>query len=478
MSLYIHRSYPNFNSAAAVDEYRAQRENAKAKSLMRFKEGFQNSINPDSLLALNMSGDEDAIIQAIDKTMLKTLSDKFSQAANGFDLMKAADMAGEAGKQFFKTRELKDLNTFFLNISEATEMAFGKDNEIAIIIDRVMRKESGGKAKLTYLQKLVQRSLAKYPTGTELNAKETTIKSLLQRLSKLNEAFDSNTNKTVHRVANLVTGIFSTDIGEYTTAYIVSQTFGRDLNELLKALTGSRKIKMEYIQELEKFTKTVTATKPMKADASLSNIEIKVESISKDIVFDLGISTKWYRTLDLEGQTGKVKVTTEKLRGLMNFLNKSNTFNTIALKTYASKNDPTNPPGRGDGGTPLEDYNLLIQTIVERNLDTVISGSGNVSTKKGDSVTDFTQYMIINGRIVSIYELLSAILSDNSNRSVWYHATINGQKKVDDLLRKRLADVPSDKVKAVVNSKETQDLIEGLNFQVELRLSKLYGLMN
>jgi hypothetical protein len=435
---YMHRENKNFESARALDVFQRQKTNGYKEAKRRFKKNYLNSLNIDNqslAMLIAAFGNVDDFISAIDGSLKDTLNEKISsnnsQIANDLNgLLKAEEIAKQGIDNFLKKKEkgqkgYQELNAVLQGVSEATKIIETYPGELQAIT-KLLSKNIASKAGVDSLIDKLQAIIAKKTViqgsngNTIMKITQDRLKSMLTSLQNIlsiskeeitkqgNVTLDGTTKSFRKMVDGYFNNIFSTT-GEYVFAKgmtlggkeiadILSEIQSGSLNAQISDSLKGANVVMEiddaifkkYGQSGQQHYKTDDLFKG-------TNFSIKTSEGEQEISIDLGVSVKTYSGMLSNKETKSVAFISELvLPRIQQMFEKSEryyAYNTLGLVNQNNEN-----------------YRALKQAILARNMDLFLSGLGF-------GTDDFSQYLLINGELYSIWEIVQDIEKYNEGSS-------------------------------------------------------------
>lgn len=450
---YVHRSklgvYKTFGSGIAA-EYEKQKEQNYLQMMSRFKQNYIQSIQEAPSELLNAALSQDELIQEINDNSLRFLQENFSESleklsAQIIDLGKSAREYGMQYVQQYlensnsrKARE--NFSKMFENISKASEIVYGEASILAHVLQsantygeikqKLQQTKFNLDGKIVSINNTEEKKVIQYINNL-ISATES--KTLLDKNGKLNtQSFNSYFNN-----------IFSTNFGENLIGSLVinNPDIYKNIIDEVNAL-GAQNVEINLDPDLAALAQQ--GTQVYKVDSQLKNFKVSVDvnGTEATITLDIGASIKNYQS-----GTTKVSITGEKsLIYRLQQLFKSERDLMLAYNVIANSDSMT------------AEYAALKASITAYFADIFISGIG-VSG-------DFSQYIVINGKFYSIYDILLKLknynvggLKDNSI------ITVNpvGVGKVTSFQENRRQEEPKNLTRAYKNSKNSIKLLQELN---------------
>lgn len=390
---YIHRHIDHFNKTEAVARFQRQKNQDYMVMRQRYKENYLKNISgvsPKAQAKIALAAEEDSILTALDQSLLDTLNNNVSREIYKYDLGGKMKVAQAALNRFVNTKDLKDLDVLFSQISKASELLRSNPTEIVAAVGRTNWIGSG--RDLGKIRKDIQAQInALNNRRVRVGKKETEM--VLKELDSLAEGLSAD-KLNARSLSSILTRIFSTAIGEYIVSKGVIQGLDEVHQQIKDTLVGEKHLKMtDSLQQLLTTYKRENLT--FKTDNSFQDIELELED-GEEFKINLGLSTKWYQGIG-KSDSDSVTVTseshfTEKVSELLSGdSGKYYIYNALALVDQ-------------DGTA----YAALKASVVARAADFIISGFGEQG--------DFAQFIVINGTFYSIWQIILALQMFNSGQ--------------------------------------------------------------
>lgn len=447
---YMHRHLEHFEKDAAISLFQNQKKQNYLEMKNRYKKNYLSNIsgiNNESLKILDTAMREDEIMSGLDKDLLDILNKRISEGIQSYELDKKLSNAYNSLDRFLKSKDAKDLDKLFEQITKATALLNTNiDGLLALVGPRGEYKKH---RDLTKLSILLHQEVAKYE-GKILNVSQKKLSLVIKSLSNLINNLSSGEKINRQSLQKYLSNIFSIQIGEYIVSKGVAKGFDLGLKEIRSSLTGTSNITVDdEDKELQNFIKSYgqSGSQVFKTDNSFQNLEITLED-GNTFNINLGLSTKWYKGNG--GNENSVAITTE-----ISFLNRINQLLNSESDKYYVYNS------LGLVGQDNSMYSALKAVIVARNLDVMMSGLGPQG--------DFSQYIIINGEFYSIWQIILALENFNHGQGSYGKGdatdpvtiSATGLKAISDATE-MVKDVPSNLVAAYLRSKMQNRMIENL----------------
>ena len=450
---YIHRSkigvYKTFGSGI-VGEYNQQKDQNYLKMMSRFKQNYIKTISQAPNEFLNAALNQEELIKEINNNSLNYLQETFSESleklsAQIIDLGRGAREYGVQYVQQYlensnsrKARE--NFSKMFENIAKASEIVYGEESILAHILqsantygeikNKLQQTRFNLNGKIISINNTEERKVIQYINNL-ISATET--KTLLSPNGNINtQSFNSYFNN-----------IFSTNFGENLLGSLVynNPEIYKNIIDEVNAL-GAQNVDIQFDPEIAALAQQ--GTQVYKVDSQLKNFKVSVDvnGTSATIILDIGTSLKNYQS-----GTIKVSITGEKsLIYRLQQLFKSNRDLTLSYNILANSD------------VMALEYAALKASLTAYFADIFISGIGVGG--------DFAQYIVINGKFYSIYDILLQLKNYNTgglkDNSI---ITVNpiGIGKITAFQEQRRGEEPKSLIQAYKNSKISMNMLQGLN---------------
>lgn len=391
---YIHRHIAHFEKDEAVTAFGQQKQEDYIKMKNRYKENYLASlqgVNPKAIGKLNLALSEDEVMSNLDEAILNVLNDEVSKTIEEFEFDKILKGAYASLDNYLNTKDLKDLDMLFAQITDAAKLLRYNITEITAAIGK--KTWIGGGRDLSKVKTVIDQQMSLF-NGKNVRIAKKDMQSVLQSLKLLVEGLDSQIVDK-KSLQGYLKNIFSTTVGERVVSKGIAKALGFISQTIDETLIGDNNIKVtnELRQALEDYGQNKTTH--FKTDNSFKGLSLELED-GESFKINLGISTKWYKNIKNPDES-KVSITSEN-----NFIHRVNqllagdsgryyAYNALALVNQ-------------DGTA----YSALKAAIVARTLDYLISGFGIQG--------DFSQFIVINGKFYSIWQIILAVENFNSGQ--------------------------------------------------------------
>ena len=401
---YIHRHMSNFEKDEAMSIYQTQKEENYRAMRDRYRKNFLDnitSIDQKGMELLNASMSKDDFVSLIDQELLSTLNNNVTSVIKSFNIDELLNAAYDGIDGWVKNpnveNNLESLNKIFGAITQATKLL---DSSFSVLLLYFSKIREGDKiipnsatfSKLEqvvsyYLHQLEMKSIT-IPNGSAISAMQS-----LQKL--IVDMQDASTSKAT--LQGYIRNIFSTQLGEYIVSKGIIYGLGILNQDINRTLVGRNTI----VSTSDKMTKLLnefgqSKTTNYKTDNRFSNVKLNFTELGTKMEINLGISTKWYKN-DITGLSDSVDVMSEAhmTHRLMQFVSGDEgryyAYNSMALIE--------------EDGTA---YAAFKAALLARFADLFISGFGVQQ--------DFSQYIVINGKFYSIWQLILAMSKFNTGQ--------------------------------------------------------------
>ncbi len=460
---YIHRHVSHFEMDEALELFNSQKKQNYAVMKNRYKENFLKNAQIDrkAFELFDNAMNEEEIVGLLDQSMLNILDNRVGGVIQNYNLDAKLGKAFESLDKFLKTEDLKELDQLFAQVTAATKFLNTNTQPLTTLIGM-----TGDYKKHRDLKKLSQQLLQAIEENFEsgkggikvISANQMRLKSVMASLQKLVSDLSGEQGNILSKrsLQKYLTNIFSTQIGEYIVSSAIASVMNKGLKDVRKSLTGGKRVQYTEDEALNAFIKAYgNQSRVFKTDNSFTdiNMEIDINGTTASSKVSLGLSTKWYKSTakDLASSISLGKEASFSYRLDQLFKDASDNYlvyNALAL---------TEQDDRG--------YAALKAALVARNADMFVSGMGIQG--------DFSQYLVINGKFYSIWQLL--VLLENYNKgegttqenhgSDPVTISASGLSAVLDVSRQRLKEKRPSITKAYARAKQQNNLIENLGLQ-------------
>lgn len=289
---YIHRHLEHFEKDAAISLFQTQKTQSYLEMKNRYRKNYLSNIsgvNDESLKILDAAMREEEIMGNLDKDLLDILNKRVAEGIQAYELDTKLSSAYNSLNQFLNSKDAKDLDNLFAQITKATTLLnTNMDGLLALIGPRGEYKKHRDIEKLSML---LQQEIARLE-GKVLNVSQKKLLSVEKSLSSLIIGLSSDKSVSRLSLQRYLSNIFSTQIGEYVVSKGVAKGLDLGLKEIRTSLTGAQNIEITS-DEVDNFVKAFgqTGKTTFKTDNSFQNLEITLED-GTTFNINLGLSTK------------------------------------------------------------------------------------------------------------------------------------------------------------------------------------------
>ena len=289
---YIHRHLEHFEKDAAISLFQTQKTQSYLEMKNRYRKNYLSNIsgvNDESLKILDAAMREEEVIGNLDKDLLDILNKRVAEGIQAYELDTKLSSAYNSLNQFLNSKDAKDLDNLFAQITKATTLLnTNMDGLLALIGPRGEYKKHRDIEKLSML---LQQEIARLE-GKVLNVSQKKLLSVEKSLSSLITGLSSDKSVSRLSLQRYLSNIFSTQIGEYVVSKGVAKGLDLGLKEIRTSLTGAQNIEITS-DEVDNFVKAFgqTGKTTFKTDNSFQNLEITLED-GATFNINLGLSTK------------------------------------------------------------------------------------------------------------------------------------------------------------------------------------------
>ena len=448
-SIYVHLHVKNIGRAMGgnaispgqvISVFRSYKKQALDASKTQFKTLFEGSLDEKSAMLLNEVFNDDDLMTELQKEVGEKL-----QEALAVDKMRALmeiQKSGIATDKFAQTilkkskDSIQNFNILLNSLAQAASLLGTESGaRLAALLSHentVNNRKQLGVFLLRALETFQKQNQKVFMTELEIQQAEQIIGNIrsLARSLKTGKLANDKDTLTKSAIRRMIQSIFNTGFAESISA-IIKETAYVSLDESFKALlSGGTQVQIEYSNE---FGQAVAKSKGRaaygKADAMFNNVQVRIDSIDKQISINLGISDKFYKTNyfpGLKGNKNKNSYSSGSGGSLVQAL--WSTFGSNLKYLYYAYNTL----GHGNQGNWNEAQSALRDIILTRQIVRLFASRGGNE--------DFAQYMFVNGQIVPIWNIIISTLDnvsylkeDLAPASLF----IQGEKDIQEIAQKR-----------------------------------------
>ena len=451
---YIHQHVYNIGKAnnmslsanALMSNYEQQKKQAIETSKSIFKTNLKNSLSKQSQILLNEVY-SDSMTEELTNQIGAALQEAVSLDKIALGIQKQREIYNiNIGAKLINSKGKERVEAFNKLLQALSDLCRELESDGGNVLANLLveRKDFGANTSLggmgRYLSAIVQKFITKNPVATideqRVSAAAETINQLANML--MLQETSSGKDVTARSINQMMTNIFSTGFQE-SFGSMIQDTAKIAINNEMAKLTGAAKTKMAVYDASGKLVRFESPSAYGKADISLPNVKVNIEAKNGlnggTITIDLGLSNKAYRTQHVPGLDNNLNKqeygggSGGTLGQALSDLYGSDVQRYLAYNISAHQQD--------ESIVPLS-YKLN-DLILTRELNRIFSARGT---------SDFAQYMLVNGKVISIWELivatenfvgLSASVSPNEQPVILSipdrPAIIKASKLVDDYAR-------------------------------------------
>lgn len=407
----------NFNSASIISHFNKQKENALAASKETYKTLYrENVLSGPSLEIIDAIFEGgDGMITKADEQMRKNLEEAldFNKLQSLMQLQREANkISNSFAKAFSKTDRLQSFNTLLSILEKASDLLDSEEgNKLAIALSELNNNlknkySTTGATRVTLgieLQKALQNFIKKNEGSTFSQQQVSNAVSSMNNLAKLLRTGKTGKGKyiTERNVTSLVDGIFNTGFAEGLIA-IMDNTAKMSVDKAITSLTGRNTVASQTFNTVtQKFESSGNERLAAgKVDLKMENVSFEISYGSDEqvgqVTLTLGLSNKFYRENHFGGLDNKFKSQTYSAGSSGITLGNAikGIFQGDDFGNYLGYNVIAHRTSRSSEAQALQDI------ILTRYITKLFSSRGGVE--------DFSQFMIVNGSVLSIWEIILA----------------------------------------------------------------------
>ena len=136
---YIHRHIEHFDKNEAVARFQRQKTQDYMIMRQRYKESYLKNItalSPKAQDKIALAAQEDKILTNLDQALLNSLNNNVSKEIKQYELESKMRQAYASLHNFIDTKNLKDLDNLFAQITQASELLRSRPTEIVAAVGR------------------------------------------------------------------------------------------------------------------------------------------------------------------------------------------------------------------------------------------------------------------------------------------------------------------------------------------------------
>lgn len=346
-------------------------------------------------LSDSMNITEEELITEIDKEIKKKLQKDInvSKLQTLFDTVKNGNL-NQHLEAAINQKSIEELNSALEVISKCLDLLEGKNNEGKSLGAALTLSMQNSNSFVEVGNKL-EKELNEWKKNNNLKLiKRQSLEASYNSLQNLSYVLQTGTfkstgqNLTADGMRKLLSnGLISTNIAE-GLAFSMRSKADSILRGVVAQSVGTQAVTIKYEDG-------VSGSITSKTDVLLPKVKIKLENLSDEISVDIGISSKFYTGKPFLGNSGKEAGSFGSGSG--GTLKEA--LSTIFLNANQNKYLAYNYLAHNENQKEMKDL------ILTRQLLRLFATMG--------SSEDFSQYMLVNGKVISIWQLVRYIALDN-----------------------------------------------------------------
>lgn len=412
---YIHKHLQDLGRAAGGQRladadlyarFQAHKEQAIAASKTQYKDLMKNSMTPESIQLINAAFEEDG--SSIMLEINKQMEERLKESLNINKMQELMEIQKKAVSDSIGANLLggdsKNAITAFDNLLDGLAKAMqllnspqADDIANAFLAQKGYQRNVG----IEKMGARLQKALSIYTKSANGNTIEMQrVDQAVQNINALATAFTSGKTTsgkdiTADSIKNMIDNIFSTGFAE-GIASMIDNSAQLTVNQSLIRLTGSDTTQIQITDPSGKPLSLEGTKSAGKADIQAKNVKISLDAQNDinggEITIDIGISNKFYRTQNFA-------INGQNATGLTISSGSGGTVKEAINSLFGSPTDKYlayNVMAKGD---QLPQATMALNDLfLSRQINRLFaSRGGNI---------DFAQFILANGEIVSIWELI------------------------------------------------------------------------
>lgn len=328
------------------------------------------------------------------------------------------------------------------------------DKILDVINKAVTILESSDKTAVQYYienfsrqNKMIPSYAINNPQLVDVKSVDSIIKQINNLVSSFNAAGNIRTKSLKKTVTSILTNIFSTQLGENIAAKIAKDIY-IEANNITNNV-----VKQALPRDNFRTGTSSSGSGTGQGKKDIGNIEFGFKANGHNITIDLGMSIKTYRAIyarkgneiHLRTYSGYIKEIEGRFK--MNSFEKQNFYNIIAHSKCVASYD-----------------RALKEMIVSDKATEIVASNFN-------SGSDFSHALLINGKLISSYQIFKALINDGYAVANISLSNINKvTEHIDEGTKKNV-------YWAFERNKKQHALIADMGFTANLNLQKFYNLL-
>ncbi len=468
-SYYIHYHTQNIgklingNLDDLITIYNAQKQKASITSQDIYKSAFIGKINEDgiNLLSSAMDLDEDEVFT----TISNSIGDELQKTVDIDNLSSFMDIKRNINSNIsnlLKPKEegLEAFNNILTSISQALELL---NDPNASALAAALLDAINGRSGAFYMGNRLQQALNNFKANN--NGKIVELKSLQTIITRLNNLAIAMKTKTTVKGKTLtkdsikrsIGNIINNDIAKGLSIMIDTSANVSADNEVIDAIKGLPNV--SFYNGTSQSKTIMTSGVSGKTDIKLSNIKMDIDAKSNNdagnISINVGINSKFYKNQPFPDLYKKGQGTYKSNSGgtlkeaLINLFGSDITKNYYAYNTLAH------------GDILLNEDKELKNAIMLRQFNKLFSISNELN-----------QYMLLNGKIVSIWNLLNYAINNNIEDTQALQLSISKNDMIISSANTWYGEKPN-YVNAMNRSRMANSIIDSSTIEATIHLNRI-----
>jgi hypothetical protein len=413
---YIHQHVENIGRAnkgrsktdnSLYKTFYSQRKNALQASKNRYKQLMTQSLSKDSLALVNacFEKDSDDLLTDLDE-QIRTKLEASLDIENLRNLMtQQRSLDSKLGEKLLNSdlkEAVKSFDQLLTTLAEASKLLKSKEDgeQLAIALTNQLSNIKGGLGSRQEMGTRLQQALEDFKNKSNGKVVDAKVDHIVKTINSLARALatgiasnkENITGSSIDRIIN--NNIFSSGFAEALIDMIEDSTEVSANNAIIDML-GTVPTDIEFTDEKGNVVGRGGGSYSGKADVKAKNLKMSITSNSNEfggeIVLDVGLSNKFYKSQGFKGLDNKViKDISSGSGGTLGEAFMA-LFGSPIHRYYAY-----NTMAHNDNLPKARE--ALTDLILVRQINRLFATRGGIK--------DFSQYILINGELVSIWELI------------------------------------------------------------------------
>lgn len=473
---YIHKHKENIGRAnnKNVDNiakvFSSYRNKASKAALTQYKNLYKANLLTNSIKLIDEITNNDNILLDMDRQVKNELQKMINvdSLSKLMDLNRQVLDVQEIHKKLVNEKQsFEAFNKLLDLLADAVKIVEGESAEkgsLAALLLANKRQKNFGMAKMSarlssQLENFIEKNEGKTIKDETLKKTANLINNLARQLTGHYNGTEPLTHQAISGIISK--NIFSTALAEGVAAMIRPEVLSTIQKHVQGSLQGDKTIQMQYTDTKGLFANMGTFKAAGKTDIKFNNFKISfnLDGRKKEVLLDIGLSNKFYRTNHFPGLESKTsgKYSSGSGGTLQQAIN---AIFPHVQKKYLAYNVLVH------GNEMPNELIALQDVIVKRQIVTLFSSRGGKE--------DFSQYMLVNGQLVSILELIQYAQENFSGKSASVLKAEGGSQGLTLSIPNRPAIVAAKKIndaftRSLIANKEINRAV----IKVELDLAKI-----